>query len=107
MFYSFCFHGRDYFWKREFCLSLSPHAYHFPNVELSDSMETIITQVKDAGLFDNTIIIFASDNGARTSGGGINSPLRGQKGTFMDASVRVPAFIYGPSFGLTPKIYNK
>ena len=43
-------------------------------------MDSVYTSLEDAGMLDNTIIVFASDNGGlATAGGASNWPLRGQK----------------------------
>ncbi len=60
--------------------------------------------LKETGLYDNSIIVVMSDNGAYSDkwpwmpflGGGSNYPLRGQKATYYEGGVRVPAFIHSP-----------
>ncbi|KAK3280570.1 hypothetical protein CYMTET_11595 [Cymbomonas tetramitiformis] len=49
------------------------------------------------GMWDNTLIVFASDNGGR--GAGVNYPYRGEKRTNYEGGMRVPAFVSG---GLLP-----
>ena len=65
-----------------------------------DSMDQTVGRIrktlKDLDIADNTIIIFASDNGGRiptTS----NSPLRAGKGSCYEGGVRVPMIIYWPN----------
>lgn len=59
-------------------------------------------------MLEDTIIVFASDNGAPTVGQfsnwGINLPFRGKKSTPWEGAVRVPAFIWHSSF--KPKVWN-
>ena len=60
-----------------------------------DLLKVIVNHLKyDANIWDNTILIVASDNGAKI-GYGDNSPLRGSKFTLWEGGVRVPAFITG------------
>ena len=60
-----------------------------------DLLKVIVNYLKyDADIWDNTILIVASDNGAKM-GYGDNSPLRGSKFTLWEGGVRVPAFITG------------
>ena len=43
-------------------------------------------------LWDNTLIVFTSDNGGALSHGSCNYPLRGGKNTYFDGNQRVHAF---------------
>merc|ERR1719495_2579386 len=64
----------------------------------SDLWMDKITQVlKDKGYWNNTLIVYCSDNGGVTDG--INYPLRGEKHTSWEGSMRVVSFISG---GLIP-----
>ena len=43
-------------------------------------MDRVYNSLADAGMLDNTIIVFASDNGGQSiAGGASNWPLRGMK----------------------------
>ncbi|KAL5255076.1 hypothetical protein ACHWQZ_G014492 [Mnemiopsis leidyi] len=68
------------------------------------SVANITTALKEKDMFDDTIVIFISDNGGSltsvnqsvvTPTGSSNYPLRGDKGTLWEAGSRVPAFISG------------
>lgn len=46
------------------------------------------------GMWEDTVFIFASDNGGSAVVGGDNGPLRGGKGFLYDGGLRAPAFIH-------------
>ena len=53
----------------------------------------------DPKLRDNTLIIFASDNGPE-QGAGLAGPFRGSKGQLYEGGIREPLIVWGP--GLVP-----
>lgn len=65
------------------------------------SIGQIIKTLKEEGVFENTIVLFMSDNGGHPDVGGNNAPLRGRKGRFYEGGVRVPAAISWPAKGLS------
>ncbi len=56
------------------------------------SVGRVLQTLKDEGLDQNTLVVFASDNGAPgyTGIAGVNSPYRGWKLTFFEGGLRVP-----------------
>jgi arylsulfatase A-like enzyme len=59
----------------------------------------VLNALKDAGLEDNTIVVFTSDNGGVASGDAFstsNLPLRGGKGYQWEGGIREPYFIKVP-----------
>src|SRR5690606_23865837 len=63
----------------------------------------ILQKIKAAGLDDNTIIVFTSDNGGLSTAEGSptsNAPLRAGKGWLYEGGIRVPLIIKYP--GKTP-----
>lgn len=57
--------------------------------ELAATLET-------AGMMDNTLIIFLSDNGGQLRSGATNRPLKGGKGDTFEGGFRVPMFWHWP-----------
>ncbi|XP_026287777.1 arylsulfatase B-like [Frankliniella occidentalis] len=67
---------------------------------LDDSVGRVVQALQEKGMLSNSVIVFASDNGAITSGihpnKGSNWPLKGVKGGPWDGAVRVPACVWSP-----------
>jgi len=58
--------------------------------QVDDSIGRVISSLKENGLYNNTFIIFTSDNGGQTGVGANNGPLRAGKGTMYEGGIRVP-----------------
>eukprot|EP00051_Salpingoeca_urceolata_P027960 m.484210 g.484210 ORF g.484210 m.484210 type:complete len:546 (+) comp23251_c0_seq1:88-1725(+) len=63
--------------------------------ELDYGVGNVTQALKDAGMWDNTIVVFVSDNGGPLDHS-TNAPFRGGKHTFWEGGVRVASFISGP-----------
>jgi len=64
---------------------------------LDDSVGRIMATLKAKGLEENTLIVFASDNGgAEYTGSTENAPFKGGKATMYEGGVRVPLVYYLP-----------
>lgn len=96
---------------------------------LDEDVGRIVAALEKKKLLDNTILLFASDNGGATSAlfatgarseeerkesGGVglgekppasNAPFRGGKGSLYEGGVRVPAFVSWPGH-LQPRVVN-
>ncbi len=59
----------------------------------------LVDALKDLGIDDNTIVIFASDNG-RGPGRNPDQPIRGRKLTTLEGGLRVPCIVWGPQLGI-------
>ena len=69
---------------------------------MDDAVGGVVASLKKMKMFENTIILFLSDNGGNVWHGGSNWPLRGKKGRLWEGGTRTPAFIQGP--GLHKKV---
>jgi arylsulfatase A-like enzyme len=66
---------------------------------MDQAVGKVLTTLKDEGIYDNTIVLFFSDNGASrvfTQGGGDNSPLRGGKAETYEGGIRVVSLLRWP-----------
>lgn len=70
---------------------------------MDENIGRIITELKQLGLYDNTILIFTSDNGGLATSEGSptsNRPLRGGKGFTYEGGIREPLIIKMPGYAL-------
>eukprot|EP00639_Heterosigma_akashiwo_P036605 CAMPEP_0194743010 /NCGR_PEP_ID=MMETSP0296-20130528/100076_1 /TAXON_ID=39354 /ORGANISM="Heterosigma akashiwo, Strain CCMP2393" /LENGTH=536 /DNA_ID=CAMNT_0039654995 /DNA_START=262 /DNA_END=1873 /DNA_ORIENTATION=+ len=56
----------------------------------------LMSYLQEKGMYENSVIVVASDNGGCSYKGGDNYPLRGQKQTLFEGGVRVNAFVHSP-----------
>lgn len=65
-------------------------------IVFDEAVANVTQALQTAGMYDSTILVVASDNGANTlvQGSGSNYPLRGQKSYLFEGGVRVPAFVH-------------
>ena len=66
---------------------------------MDDAVGVVLNALKNAGLEENTIVVFTSDNGGVASGDAFstsNLPLRGGKGYQWEGGIREPYFIKVP-----------
>ena len=68
--------------------------------EMDHHVGRIFTALEQLNLDQNTIVVYASDNG-RGPGRNSSQPLRGNKLTTWEAGIRVPAIAWGPGVGIT------
>jgi len=77
------------------------HVIYGAMVEAMDeAIGKVIQGLKDSGKYDNTIIIFFSDNGGLSTSEGSptsNSPLRAGKGWLYEGGIKEPAMIRVPN----------
>ncbi len=66
--------------------------------ELDHNVGRIFDSLKNSGIDDNTIVIYASDNG-RGPGRTPEQKIRGRKLSTYEGGIRVPAIAWGPGLG--------
>jgi arylsulfatase A len=73
----------------------SPHGIYSDWVEEVDwSVGRVLDALREHGLAERTFVLFTSDNGGTARG--LNTPLRGHKGSTLEGGVRVPTVAWWP-----------
>ena len=52
----------------------------------------VVESLKATGFYENTILVFTTDNGGAVKMGGNNMPLRGTKGTLYERGTSTPLY---------------
>ena len=84
---------------------------HIPNHErrvfaaqtvlLDESVEALVNVLRASALYDNSLVVVASDNGGNPTADGAasNWPLRGMKGYYFEGGVRCHGVVHSPLLG--------
>lgn len=74
------------------------YQYEAGMAQLDDIVGTVLKKLKDAGLDENTIVVFTTDNGAEnfTWPDGGQTPFAGAKGMVLEGGFRAPCIVRWP-----------
>ncbi|CAJ0583769.1 unnamed protein product, partial [Mesorhabditis spiculigera] len=65
---------------------------------MDEAIGRVVTHLKQTGMYDDTIIIFTSDNGGGVEFGASNYPLRGEKDMLWEGGTRTTTFFHAPAY---------
>jgi len=76
--------------------------------DFDDSIGALVKKLKDLGVYDNTIIVVTTDNGAEVFSwpDGGTTPFRGEKATTWEGGFRVPAVVRWPGIVKPGTVFN-
>ena len=60
------------------------------------SVGDILQTLRQTGQYDNTLVVFTTDNGGSVGHSASNFPLRGTKGTLWEGGTRAVTFLHSP-----------
>ncbi|XP_077512968.1 arylsulfatase B-like [Amblyomma americanum] len=79
---------------------------------LDQSIGALFEALYDAGMLEETLLVFSSDNGGHPYGSGrpnfgFNWPLRGSKATLWEGGIRCAALVWSPLLKNSPRVSSQ
>jgi len=70
--------------------------YNAMVTSMDTAIYSVVKSYKEFGFWNDTVLVFSSDNGGSTKAGASNWPLRGDKGTLYEGGIRSVGFVHSP-----------
>jgi arylsulfatase A-like enzyme len=64
---------------------------------LDQGIGAVVDRLKSAGVWDNTLLFFLTDNGGAKAMSAVNTPLRGFKASYYEGGIRTPFVVSWPA----------
>lgn len=100
----------DYYWKYTQVNDISDEEmrlYYLANLNcLDDNIGRLLDALERNDRYDNTLIIFLSDNGGEPLSGANNQPLSGSKYTMFEGGIRIPFMMSWPDRLPQGRVYH-
>ena len=61
-----------------------------------EAIGAFMEEMQSSGMYEHSVLVCVSDNGASVADGGNNWPLRGAKKDYYQGGIRVPGFVHSP-----------
>lgn len=99
---------RRYFERlRESIPNIAVRGYNALLLAQDDVVGAVLDKLQSAGLADDTIVIFVSDNGTALSRPGSNAPFSGGKFSTLEGGIRMPFMMKWPGHIQSGQIYSR
>eukprot|EP00081_Caenorhabditis_elegans_P003523 NP_001041232.1 SULfatase domain protein [Caenorhabditis elegans] len=84
---------------KEATFILRSHAHSTRMLTAMDfAIGRLVEYLKASNLYENTVIVFTSDNGGTANFGASNAPLRGEKDTIWEGGTKTTTFVHSPMY---------
>lgn len=77
--------------------NLNERNYYGCITAMDDQVGRLVRYLKDRGVYENTLILFCSDNGPELNTPGTANEMRGKKRSLYEGGIKVPAFAVWPA----------
>ncbi|CAB1312630.1 unnamed protein product [Coregonus sp. 'balchen'] len=87
----------NHFLRRYSTLDNRPRRHYAAMLSCVDEgVGELVQELRTRGLYQNSVLVYSSDNGGQPLSGGCNWPLRGEKGTYWEGGVQAVGFVHSP-----------